>query len=160
VPQIILDTSVVVPRLDERDALRQPAMNLWTALEQQSWSVIFFDCVANETISVLCRRFTERQRLDMWPEAFARFREFCRVYPPSWSSSHVPGMFTTILALIGQHQGRLNFHDALLALHTRELGIPYIASFDHDFDTIPWLKRISSSEDLPLEDDRPNGSDS
>ena len=39
-PQIILDTSVVVPKLDERDALRQPAVRLWTAMEQEGWEVI------------------------------------------------------------------------------------------------------------------------
>ena len=40
-PQIILDTSVVIPHLDERDALRQPAAKLWTALEQAGWEVYF-----------------------------------------------------------------------------------------------------------------------
>ncbi len=148
-PQVILDTSVVVPRLDERDALRQPAVNLWAALEREAWEVIFFDCVANETISVLCRRFTERQRLDAWPSAFARFAEFCRLHPPMWSSSHVASRFFTILNLIGQHQGRLNFHDTLLALEAQELGIHYIASFDSNFDAIPWLTRISSPEFAP-----------
>lgn len=146
--QVIVDTSMVVARLDERDSLRQPAVKLWTALEQGGWEIIFFDCVANETISVLCRRFTERQRLDEWPDAFARFREFCRLHPPSWSSPHVTGFFSAILELIGRHQGRLNFHDALLALEAQILNIPYIASFDPDFDQISWLMRMASPEDL------------
>jgi predicted nucleic acid-binding protein len=155
VPQIILDTSIVVPRLDERDTLREPAVKLWTALEREGWQVIFFDCVANETISVLCRRFTERQQLDAWPDAFTRFQAFCRLHPPSWSSPHIPDLFATILDLVSQHQGRLNFHDALLALEARELGIPYIASFDADFDAISWLKRIASPEGLAMVRERP-----
>ena len=62
--------------------------------------------------------------------------------------------FFDILDLIGQHRGRLNFHDALLALEARELGIPYIASFDSDFDAIPWLTRISSPEELAMAQQR------
>ncbi len=38
-PQIILDTSVVVPRLDAQDVLQQPAVNLWTALGASRWEV-------------------------------------------------------------------------------------------------------------------------
>jgi hypothetical protein len=37
----MLDTSMVVPRLDARDSLRQPGVTLWTALEQEGWEVIF-----------------------------------------------------------------------------------------------------------------------
>jgi hypothetical protein len=33
VPQSIIDTSMLVPRLDARDALRQPAIGLGSALE-------------------------------------------------------------------------------------------------------------------------------
>ena len=44
VPQIIIDTSMLVPRLDARDALRQPALRLWAALEQDHEEVLVFDC--------------------------------------------------------------------------------------------------------------------
>jgi predicted nucleic acid-binding protein len=147
-PQIVIDTSMLVPRLDARDALRQPALHLWLALEQGNWEVLVFDCVANETISVLCRRFTERQRYAEWPAAFARFQAFCRQYPPYWSSQHVESLFLTILDLIGRHAGRLNFHDALIALEAQHLGVPYIASFDPDFDMVTGLQRIASPDAL------------
>ena len=153
--QIILDTSMVGPRLDELDALRQPAVTLWTALDQEGWEVIFFDGVANETISVLCRRFAERRRLDAWPDACARFHECCRRHPPAWSSPHVPGLFAAILDLRGPHQGRVNVHDALLTLEARDVGIPYIASFEADVDAISWLKRISAPEGLAMVRERP-----
>jgi predicted nucleic acid-binding protein len=38
----------------------------------------------------------------------------------------------------------LNFHDALIALACRERDIPAIASFDADFDQVPWLRRLSA----------------
>jgi predicted nucleic acid-binding protein len=40
--------------------------------------------------------------------------------------------------------GVLNFYDALIALACREREIPVIASFDPDFDLIPWLNRLTS----------------
>jgi predicted nucleic acid-binding protein len=139
---------MLVPRLDERDALRQPALHLWSALEQGAWEVLVFDCVANETISVLCRRFIERQQNAAWPVAFARFQASCRQYPPYWSSRRIESQFSSILDLIGRHAGRLNFHDALIVLEAQHLGVPYIASFDHDFDAITELQRISSPDAL------------
>jgi predicted nucleic acid-binding protein len=144
VPQIIIDTSMLVPRIDARDSLRQPALDLWSALEQGCWEVLIFDCVANETISVLCRRFTERQQHAEWPGAFVRFQAFCRQYPPYWSSYRIESLFPAILDLVDRHAGRLNFHDALIVLEAQHLGVPYIASFDHDFDVIAGLQRISS----------------
>ncbi len=147
-PQIIIDTSMLVPRLDARDALRQPALHLWSALEQGHWDVVVFDCVANETISVLCRRLTERQQYAEWPVAFARFQAFCRQHPLYWSSRRVESLFSTILELMDRHAGRLNFHDALIVLEAQHLGIPYIASFDHDFDAIAGLQRHSSPDAL------------
>jgi predicted nucleic acid-binding protein len=110
VPQIIIDTSMLVPRLDARDSLRQSALPLWSALQQGQWDVLVFDCVVNETISVLCRRFTERQQSAERSEAFARFQEFCRQHPPYWSSRRVEHLFPSILDLLDQHEGRLNFH--------------------------------------------------
>jgi hypothetical protein len=94
VPQIIIDTSMLVPRLDVRDSLRQSALPLWSALQQGQWDVLV---LVNETISILCRRFTERQQSAEWSEAFARFQEFCRQHPPYWSSRRVERLFPTRL---------------------------------------------------------------
>ena len=55
-----------------------------------------------------------------------------------------PGLYNRISALVRQSQGRLNFHDALIALACQELEIEMILSFDRDFDEIPWMKRYES----------------
>ena len=101
-----------------------------------------------ETISVLCRRFTERQQDTEWPVAFARFQTFCRQHPLYWSSRRVESLFSAILELMNRHAGRLNFHDALIVLEAQHLGIPYIASFDRDFDAIAGLQRVASPDAL------------
>jgi len=53
------------------------------------------------------------------------------------------------MALVHSSSGKLNFHDALIALTCQERDIPAIASFDADFDSIAWLTRIASVADLP-----------
>lgn len=53
-----------------------------------------------------------------------------------------------ILDLIQASAGTLNFNDALIALACRERAIPAIASFDPDFDTVTWLRRLSQPQDL------------
>ena len=48
------------------------------------------------------------------------------------------------------HEGRLNYHDALMALACRELGVGFIVSFDGDCDNIAWLERILETAGVAL----------
>jgi predicted nucleic acid-binding protein len=65
------------------------------------------------------------------------------------ASKEIQRLYPEILALVREHHGELNFHDALIALACRELDIPYIASFDRDFDRVSWLTRIDTPTHLP-----------
>ena len=60
----------------------------------------------------------------------------------TWVYPRVPELYKAILNLVGEHKEKLNFHDALIALVSKEIGIGYIVSFDKDFDEIEWLKRV------------------
>lgn len=60
----------------------------------------------------------------------------------TWVYPRVPELYKAILNLVGEHKGKLNFHDALIALVSKEMDIEYIVSFDKDFDEIEWLKRV------------------
>lgn len=53
-----------------------------------------------------------------------------------------------IVALVEHSGGELNFNDALIALACRDRNIPYLASFDADFDQIAWLKRLARPDQL------------
>jgi len=66
----------------------------------------------------------------------------------TWILPDVPHLYPEVLALIRSSSGALNFNDVLIALACRERGIPAIASFDVDFDGIPWLRRLARSEDV------------
>ncbi|RMF30175.1 MAG: PIN domain-containing protein, partial [Chloroflexi bacterium] len=57
-------------------------------------------------------------------------------------------LYREIVDLVRDTLGSLNFHDALIALECRNLGIPWIATFDNDFDHISWLERLSSPADV------------
>jgi predicted nucleic acid-binding protein len=66
----------------------------------------------------------------------------------TWVSGEIRRFYPEIMALIRDTSGVLNFHDALIALGCRELGIQLIATFDNDFDYIEWLKRLTLPDDV------------
>jgi predicted nucleic acid-binding protein len=62
----------------------------------------------------------------------------------------VPRLYPEVLELVKSSLGALNFNDALIALACREREIPAIASFDADFDRIPWLNRLVVPADIAV----------
>jgi hypothetical protein len=52
------------------------------------------------------------------------------------------------MGLIRSSEGELNFNDSLIALVCRERHIEVLASFDRDFDSIAWLKRVATPGDV------------
>lgn len=66
-----------------------------------------------------------------------------------WLSPDLPSLYDDIITLVQQSSGELNFNDALIALSCRNRNIPFLASFDADFDQVDWLKRLSVPADLP-----------
>jgi predicted nucleic acid-binding protein len=53
---VCIDTSLLVALIDSKDKWHTPAVALSEAARQVEAEVIYFDCVLNETISVLARR--------------------------------------------------------------------------------------------------------
>lgn len=62
----------------------------------------------------------------------------------TWLSAETQRLYDQVIALVHNTSGELNFHDALIALGCRELGIAIIASFDRDFDQVTWLTRVET----------------
>jgi len=67
-----------------------------------------------------------------------------------WLSGETRPLYSEIISLVRGSEGALNFNDALIALGCRQLGIECIATFDSDFDSMQWLKRVSSPHDITL----------
>ncbi len=65
----------------------------------------------------------------------------------TWISTETERFYTEIIKLVQSSMGALNFNDILIALGCREVGIEWIVTFDTDFDSIAWIKRLSSPND-------------
>lgn len=142
--QAAIDSNVLIALVDDRDKWHIQARTLLHALKEEAVNVIYFDCVLNETISVMARRSEEQNR----SAQFSRLLDKLQAQVPedliTWITLDTQRLYNRIAELVRQSQGRLNFHDALIALACQELEIEMILSFDRDFDEIPWMKRYES----------------
>ena len=145
---VVLDTSVLVGLIDGRDVWHNSAVALRDALKSARVEVVYFDCVVNETISVLARRAKERKVSSEFVSLLDRFMSYVPENSIVWVSAKTQQLYPEIVALVRDTSGALNFHDALIALSSRDLGIRFIATFDSDFDHVQWLKRLALPNDV------------
>ena len=146
--QIGIDTSVLIGLLDPRDIWHGPATALQEAFKAHSVSVAVFDCVLAEAISTMARRIHEQRRSADLDQLLA---QIVNDYPEEdilWVLPDVPALYAEIIGLVRSSRGELNFNDALIALSCRYREIPFLASFDRDFDPVSWLERIAQPGDL------------
>ena len=118
------------------------AVTLLHGLRGKEAKAVYLDCVLNEVISVLGRRFEERGRTNEFSAVLKKLKNLVPNRVITWVYPRVPEFYNEILNLIEEYKGKLNFHDALIALAAREMAIEGIVSFDSDFDEIAWLKRL------------------
>lgn len=141
--EVIFDANFLVAILDERDIWHPKAVTLLNTLRTRDVKVVYLDCVVNEVVSVLGRRFEERGRTNEFGRVLRKLKKLVPETGITWVYPRVPELYKPILDLVGEHKGKLNFHDALIALVSQEMGVSYIVSFDRDFDEIAWLKRVT-----------------
>src|SRR3990172_10380814 len=110
--------------------------------------MVYFDCVVSEAINVLARRGKERKRSSEFTELLTQVVSQVPEDSILWISTETRRFYREIISLVRNSAGGLNFNDSLIALGARELGIKSIASFDSDFDSVAWLKRLSSPHDI------------
>ena len=60
----------------------------------------------------------------------------------------VPARHSDIVELVRSSGGELNYNDALIVLSCDHRDVPFIASFDRDFDHDSWLQRLATPDDL------------
>lgn len=143
-----IDTSVIIGLLDSRDLWHNPALDLLKAITSAKLQPVYFDCILAEAISTISRRLHEKHRT---AELSTLLKHLKTEFPSkvvSWTLPEVPRLYDEVLELIEAHAGELNFNDCLLALVCREQRIPALASFDQDFDKIPWLLRLAEAKDV------------
>ena len=143
-----LDTSFVIGLLDEQDVWHSQAKLLQDVLDSNDCRTFIFDCVLGEVISTLARRTHEKRRAADFSELTARIKKRFPTKVITWLYPDLPGMFDSVTALVERSGGELNFNDALIAISCQQRGIPYLVSFDSDFDRVDKLIRIGSPDDL------------
>ena len=146
--RVVLDTVIVAALLDSRDKWHQSAVAVRDSLKSVEAEIFYLDPVINEVVSVLARRLGEQQRIEQFILLLDQLKRLTPAEKITWVSPLTERLFPSVLALVRRHKGKLNFHDALIALACQEFNIRYIASFDRDFDEIDWLTRISTPQGI------------
>ncbi|MBA3531598.1 MAG: type II toxin-antitoxin system VapC family toxin [Ardenticatenales bacterium] len=146
--QISIDTSVLIGLLDRADLWHSAATALQSALIVREAEVVLFDCVLAEAVSTLARRVHEKRRTTDLDAILHSLQTQYPLEAVAWLFPDVPRLYSAIIDLVRRSQGELNFNDALIALACRERAIPYLASFDRDFDQVDWLIRVAQPDDL------------
>ena len=144
---VVIDSSVLVGLLVPNDLWHTQAVALWEAIKAAGHVGLYFDCVAAESISVAARRLHEKGLSTEVEALLDRLNDQVTSDAITWILPDVPRLYPEVLTLIRSSSGALNFNDALIALACRERGIAAIASFDNDFDEVPWLQRLAYPED-------------
>jgi len=138
----ILDSSFLVALIDEKDKWRNTAVLIQKALKKKRARLVYLDCAVKEMISVIARRLEEKGRSQEFTLALQKMEQAIPAERITWMYPEVRRLYTEILVVIKEHEGKLNFHDALMVLAAREMDIPHIVSFDQDFDEVEGIERI------------------
>lgn len=146
--RIALDTSFVAGLIDDKDLWHAAAHALRPVIDTADYQMFVFDCVMTEAVSVLARRTHEKRRTTQLSSLLTYLRTEFPTRSIVWLYPDLPKLYDEVVALVEQSGGELNFNDALIALACRDRNIPYLASFDADFDQIAWLKRLARPDQL------------
>jgi len=138
----ILDSSFLVALIDEKDKWRNTAVLIQKALKKKRARLVYLDCAVKEMISVIARRLEEKGRSQEFTLALQKMEQAIPAERITWMYPEVRRLYPEILVVIKEHEGKLNFHDALMVLAAREMDIPHIVSFDQDFDEVEGIERI------------------
>ena len=144
--RIIIDTNILVALIDKKDKWHKKALMIREALKNDNAEFVFLDCVINETITVIGRRLEEKGLTENFHDTISSLERLISKEKITWISQETNRLYQNILELTKKYKGKLNFHDALIALVSRELDIKYIATFDTDFEDIDWLTIYNMSE--------------
>jgi predicted nucleic acid-binding protein len=139
---VILDTNVLVALVDQRDKWHVRASARVKTLVASGDTLIYFDVVIGEAIGVLGRRLEEQKRSHQFAALLDELNSTIPAKSIVWASAELQSVYTSVIDLVRQTNGVLNFNDALIAIAAREFNFKRIVTFDNDFDQVSWLARV------------------
>lgn len=136
--QYFIGTSYLVALFNRTDVHYERAVQISAELPPlESRAVFLSDVVINEATNVLSRR-GRQQQADV-PALLGRFRQILPNYPILCLYETVKENYGKILNLMAEREGRLSFHDCLIALFLKEVPDVKFVSFDEEFEKLGWL---------------------
>lgn len=140
--KIIVDTSIIVGTYDEQDCWYKQAKELMEKFKELSLDLVLLDCVANETFTVLARRLHERKNQKLLAPTLKRVKSAFSKDKITMAYTLLENNYEEVIDTVIAHNGKLNFHDALIVTFALKHKISLVASFDKDFDDIHGITRI------------------
>lgn len=145
---LIYDSSFLVGLIDEGDKWHKTALEIHSAISASEFKIVYFDCVANEVISVLGKRCKDKKESEYFPDKLEKFRAIIPKEDITWIYLDIEDYYDEILGIMKGSSGKLNFHDSLICIAARKRNLRYIVSFNEDFDEVEDLIRIKEKKDL------------
>lgn len=139
--QFFLDTNFIVSYLDKSDSLHKRARMLFKEFNLLHSQIFFSDITLNEVFSVLARRAKEKKI--SFKVVVKHLKTMIYKQPVLCLYEIFNQNFKNVLFLMKRLDGKLNFHDCLMALFLKEVPKVKLISFDKGFDLIPYIQRIS-----------------
>ena len=107
----VIDANILIALIDEKDKWHSKATAIAKVLEERKWEIIYLDCVMNEVISVLGKRLEERKESNKFESILKKLENIVPEEDIEWLYPEIPTMYSKIIQLIKEKQGKFSFHD-------------------------------------------------
>jgi predicted nucleic acid-binding protein len=138
---VVLDANVLIAHFDQHDSLHERASAVMQGLRVGGHNAQLLDFVMNEVVSVLCRRAAQRSTNP--PELAAILSKILVLYDDGeieFLPSQIEQRFRSIIEIVRESSGRLNFNDATLCVLQRHAVIGEVATFDQELARYPGFR--------------------
>lgn len=140
--RLLLDTSFIIALVDSKDQHHKKALEIESRIKEKEVEIICMDCIVNEVYSVIARKLIEREMSKEFSKMADLITNFFENVDIINAYRYLPKIHSKVINLMVQTEGRLNYHDALIALSSKQENIKKIVTLDNDFDEIKWLARV------------------
>ena len=128
---IALDANILIGLLDRSDVQNSRAEALYAQIREAGDDPVTLDSIAQEAVSVLCRRSCERKRnAPDLPRILDEVRGWFEQGQVAFIQREIENLYPNILDVIGQSGGKLNFNDAALVVLQQQGFIGDVATLD------------------------------
>jgi len=140
--KVVTDTSFIVALMDRKDQHHKKALSIYNEVKKKDVEIICMDCIVNEIYSVMARKLIERGMSRQFSKVADLIGTFLKDIDVINAYQYLHRFHSKVVDLMKQTEGKLNYHDALIALCCRQIKGDKIISLDSDFDKVEWLRRI------------------